>query len=125
MLSSGKAASCWLYKHFFPICVCVSVLVTAVSALAEACPCPPEAAKLREMATEEGYKAQVGGVQGGIQGLGLGANQLGQLIHLGSEGGLGWGGSCRVFLCCVLCDGHRGGVQGTGGWWPDFHLERG
>lgn len=32
-----------------------------MSALAESCPCPPEAAKLREMATEEGYKAQVGG----------------------------------------------------------------
>lgn len=31
-----------------------------VAALAEACPCPPEAAKLKEMATEEGYKAQVG-----------------------------------------------------------------
>lgn len=31
-----------------------------MSALAESCPCPPEAAKLREMATEEGYKAQVG-----------------------------------------------------------------
>jgi len=31
-----------------------------VAALAELCPCPPEAAKLRDMATEEGYKAQVG-----------------------------------------------------------------
>lgn len=50
----------WLWStplgttQFRYCCVC------AVSALAESCPCPPEVAKLREIATEEGYKAQVG-----------------------------------------------------------------
>lgn len=38
---------------------CVCVCVCAVAQLAEACRCPPEAAKLKQMATEEGYKAQV------------------------------------------------------------------
>jgi hypothetical protein len=37
-----------------------------VSLLAEACPCPPEAAKLRQMATEEGYKEKVGIDHGGF-----------------------------------------------------------
>jgi hypothetical protein len=32
-----------------------------VSLLAEGCPCPPEAAMLRQLATEEGYKEKVRG----------------------------------------------------------------
>jgi hypothetical protein len=59
-----------------------------VSLLAEGCPCPPEAAKLRQMATEEGYKEKV---------------SVTQLLYVD-----------MTFLTDIIHDtaGHRRGLQG-------------
>lgn len=58
-----------------------------VSLLAEGCPCPPEAAALRQLATEDGYKEKVSGMRltlvellGQFQSLSVSLDQLANLL---------------------------------------------
>lgn len=85
-----------------------------VSLLAEACPCPPEAAALRQLATEEGYKEKVR-LLGTIV---LDYNVI--ALNLMRKGALTWcyaGHDASLVVQRGLeqqAAGHRGGVQGEG-----------